>query len=71
MPDVDRPHGLHFRLYLGRAGRRLVLYDTHTGKTAHRHTGGREEPYPFSTVETLVEDFRESCARHGWQWEDE
>lgn len=70
-PDADRPHGLHFRLYFGRADECLVLYDTHPGKAAHRHIDGREEPYAFTTTDALIEDFRAECARRGWRWSEE
>ena len=69
-PDSQRPHGFHFRLYFGRADECLVLYDTHTGKSAHRHLDGREEPYGFTSVDALVDDFEIECAKHGWRWEE-
>jgi len=31
--------------------------DNETGKGDHRHRGGREEPYRFTDVDTLVADF--------------
>ena len=66
--DPDRPHGIYFRLYFGRAGDCEILYDTHTGKPSHRHVDGRQEPYKFSTVEALIEDFSADCAARGWKW---
>lgn len=67
-PDNHRPHGLHFRLYFGRADECLVLYDTHTGKAAHRHLENVEEPYEFTTVDALLDEFQQECARRGWDW---
>ncbi len=67
---ADRPHGLKYRLYCGRPDASLVRYDNETGKGDHRHYGEHEEPYSFVSVERLVADFREDCARlAGWRWE--
>ena len=67
---AERPHGLKYRLYCGRAGRCLVRYDNETGKGDHRHYGRREEPYGFESVEKLLVDFRDDCERlAGWKWE--
>ncbi|WP_295583231.1 DUF6516 family protein [uncultured Lamprocystis sp.] len=67
---ADRPHGLKYRLYCGLAGTCLVRYDNETGKGDHRHYGDREEPYRFLSVERLLADFRDDCARlAGWRWE--
>ena len=69
---ADRPSGIKFRLYLGRAGKTLVRYDNETGKGAHRHVGPGEveEAYEFMSVEALIEDFRAECEPHGWRWEE-
>lgn len=56
-PDAERPHGLEYSLFYGRAGKRLVGYDNEKGKGDHRHYGDREEPYPFTTIEQLMADF--------------
>lgn len=54
----DRRHGLKYRLYYGMAdGTCLVRYDNEFGKGDHRHYGGRQQPYQFVDVETLVRDF--------------
>jgi hypothetical protein len=69
-PAPDRPHGLKYRLYCGRAGVSVVRYDNETGKGDHRHLGEREEPYAFLSVEQLLADFRNDCERlAGWRWE--
>jgi hypothetical protein len=66
----DRPHGLKYRLYLGREGANLVRYDNEAGKGDHRHVGADEAqvPYDFSSVEKLLKDFRAECEQHGWRW---
>jgi hypothetical protein len=54
----DRPHGLKYRLYYGlHDGTCLIRYDNESGKGDHKHVHGREEPFPFENVETLVADF--------------
>lgn len=50
-------HHYKYRLFYGRAGKRLVAYDNERQKGDHRHLEGREEPYTFQDVETLVRDF--------------
>jgi uncharacterized protein YwbE len=61
--SVERPHGLKYRLYCGRSGRCLVRYDNEAGKGDHRHAGGREEPYFFTTLSRLLADFRADVRR--------
>lgn len=53
----ERPHGLKYSLYLGRHGERIVGYDNEQGKGDHRHVRGREEQYPFVSVDRLIADF--------------
>jgi len=53
----ERPHGLKYRLYFGRAGKCLVRYDNETGKGDHRHVIGRKEPYQFVSLPQLRLDF--------------
>jgi hypothetical protein len=65
---TEKSYGLKYRLYYGLAdGTSIVRYDNETGKGAHRHRGGKEEPYRFIDVETLVADFLEDIemARRG------
>ena len=68
--NAERPHGLKYRMYCGRTGKCIVRYDNETGKGDHRHHGLSEEPYPFESLEKLVEDFRNDCSRlTDWRWE--
>jgi len=62
-PDPDRPHGLKYRFYYGKNGRRLVGYDNERGKGDHRHVGKLEESYHFTTIKQLVADFLADVAR--------
>ena len=70
---ADRPHGIEYRLYLGREGKTLVRYDNEAGKGDHRHVGPdeAEEPYAFTSVERLLEDFLAECESLGWREDDE
>jgi hypothetical protein len=55
--DAERPHGLKYRLYYGKDGRRLVCYDNERGKGDHRHIRDQELPYRFESVNQLMADF--------------
>lgn len=60
---AERPHGLKYSLFCGDAAQCLVRYDNEAGKGDHRHYGAREEPYIFTTLETLLEDFQADIIR--------
>lgn len=55
--NSERPHGLKYRLFFGRDGKRLVGYDNERGKGDHKHLGEVETAYRFVSVEQLVADF--------------
>jgi predicted transcriptional regulator len=62
-PDLERPHGLKYRLYYGQSGQCLVRYDNERGKGDHQHYGDgegnqREESYAWISVQQLVADFK-------------
>lgn len=65
LPEVDaeRPHGLKYSLFFGRAGERIIGYDNEKGKGDHRHYRSREEPYRFSSLEQLIRDFEKDVER--------
>lgn len=54
----ERPHGLKYSLFFGLRGERIVGYDNEAGKGDHRHLRGREEPYRFVDLETMISDFQ-------------
>jgi hypothetical protein len=66
-PIAGSKHAFKYRLaYV--VNRECVLrYDNEAGKGDHRHFGGREGRYAFSTPEKLIADFRRDMAR----WNDE
>ncbi len=56
-PTDDRPHGLKYRLFYGRDGKRIVGYDNERGKGDQKHLLDVEKRYKFTSVEKLVADF--------------
>ena len=64
-PDSERPHGLKYSPFYGRADERIVGYDNETGKGDHRYYRDREVPFAFTDVETLVADFLADLRREG------
>ena len=58
------PQGYRFRCFMVDPRREeLVGYDNHWPKGSHRHFLGREEPYEFTDIVTLLEDFEKDCRR--------
>ena len=55
--NAERPHGLKYRLYFARDGKRMVGYDNERGKGDHKHILDVEKRYKFTTAEKLVADF--------------
>jgi len=63
-PLPGSTHPYKYRLYYGDLnGRCIVRYDNERGKSDHRHVGENEEPYAFSTLRKLVEDFEADIER--------
>ena len=56
-------HGFRYSLAYVKGSRLLVCYDNHAGKGDHRHCEGREEPYRFTTIGKLLEDFYRDIRR--------
>ena len=57
VPVPPASHEFKYRLFYGRKDERVVGYDNERGKGDHRHYGNREEPYAFSTMAQLLDDF--------------
>ena len=64
----ERPHGLKYSLFFGRAGERIVAYDNETGKGDHRHLRAKEESYEFHSLDRLLADFRSDVAKELARW---
>lgn len=56
-PVPPASHGYKYRAVYAVHGVRVVGFDNERGKGDHCHIDGREQPYRFSTVDALVEDF--------------
>jgi hypothetical protein len=63
--DLERPHGLKYRLVYIKRGKRLVGYDNERGKGDHKHLGKQEEVYLFQGVDQLLKDFWKDVRRYG------
>lgn len=59
LPDPLPPsvHSFKYRLFYGTPSNERVRYDNERGKGDHRHVGGRQEPYVFSSIDRLLDDF--------------
>jgi len=53
----DKPHGFKYSLVYIVAGERVVGFDNAEGKSDHHHRLGCEEPYRFTTLQQLSDDF--------------
>ncbi len=56
-PIPPSAHRFKYRLYFGTPGGERVRYDNERGKGDHRHRGGREDQYIFSSIDQLLDDF--------------
>lgn len=56
-PVPPSEHAFKYRLAYLVGGVRLVGYDNERGKGDHKHIGDVEQPYAFTDVATLIEDF--------------
>ncbi len=61
-------HGFKYRLAYIVRGECVLRYDNEVGKGDHRHFGGKESAYLFTTPEQLVVDFQNDIAR--WNHEN-
>lgn len=59
----DKPHGYKYSMIYIRDGNRVFGYDNHVGKGDHRHYGDKEEPYKFTGIDILFEDFYKDLRR--------
>lgn len=56
-PVPPTEHGYKYRAVYVVNGVRVLGFDNERGKGDHYHLDGVEQPYVFSSVEQLVEDF--------------
>lgn len=62
-PVEGSVHGFKYRLAYVVHGVCVLRYDNEAGKGDHRHVGGAERPYPFTTPEQLIADFQRDIER--------
>jgi hypothetical protein len=62
-PVAGSSCGFKYRLVYVVEGVRVLRYDNESGKGDHRHSGGKESAYAFSTPEQLIADFQRDMAR--------
>jgi hypothetical protein len=61
-------HGFKYRLAYVVRGECVLRYDNEAGKGDHRHFGGKENAYVFTTPAQLIADFQNDIAR--WNHEN-
>lgn len=62
-PLEGSPHRFKFRLAYVVRGVCVLRYDNEVGKGDHRHFGGKEFSYIFTTPDQLIADFQHDIAR--------
>jgi len=67
-PIKGSPHGFKYRLAYVDRGECVLRYDNEVGKGDHRHFGGKESAYVFTTPDQLLADFQNDIAR--WNHEN-
>ncbi len=67
-PAKGSSHQFKYRLAYVVSGKCLLRYDNETGKGDHRHFGGKETNYVFTTPDKLIADFQRDIAR--WSHEN-
>jgi hypothetical protein len=63
LPPCTHPY--KYRLFFGRPGACRVRYDNERGKGDHRHCGGNESSYNFTTLDQLLDDFERDVVNGG------
>ncbi len=66
-PAEGSAHRFKYRLAYVVRGECVLRYDNEVGKGDHRHVGGIESTYTFTTPEKLIADFQRDIER----WNDE
>ncbi len=56
-PVPGSAHSFKYRMVLVVSEVCVLRYDNESGKGGHKHSGGIEASYAFSTLDQLVEDF--------------
>ncbi len=67
-PVARSAHRFKYRLAYVVSGVCVLRYDNEDGKGDHRHFGGKQSAYAFTTPEKLIADFQRDISR--WNHED-
>jgi hypothetical protein len=67
-PIKGSSHQFKYRLAFVVSGECVLRYDNKSGKGDHRHFGGKETDYIFTTPDKLIADFQRDIAR--WNHEN-
>lgn len=67
-PIEGSSHCFKYRLAYVVCGECVLRYDNEAGKGDHRHSGGKECAYDFTTPDQLIADFQTDIAR--WNHEN-
>jgi hypothetical protein len=67
-PAAGSAHAFKYRLAYVVRGVCVLRYDNEAGKGDHRHFGGNERAYDFTTPEQLIADFQQDIKR--WNHEN-
>ena len=62
-PAPGSAHSFKYRLALVVNGECVLRYDNERGKGDHRHMGGREEAFEFTSLEALFDAFHADMER--------
>ena len=63
-PTPDKPHGFRYSLVYIVAGERVIGYDNGERQGDHRHYGDCQEPYVFTDLRKLADDFLADVQRY-------
>lgn len=68
----DKPHGVKYSLAYIKGDKRLLGYDNAEGKGDHKHFLNREEPYVFTSIWDMLDDFKRNLLKtRGRGWDED
>ena len=68
----EKPHGVKFSVVYIKSGQRLIGYDNAESQGYHRHSGEEIDPYRFTDIWKLIDDFKKDLKRlRGRDWDED
>jgi hypothetical protein len=68
----EKPHGVKFSVVYIKSGQRLIGYDNAESQRYHRHSGEKVDPYRFTDIWKLIDDFKKDLKRlRGRDWDED